>query len=335
MRVYCRNSKWYYEFMIAGKRKHGACKYCANETEALAYMTKIHQEEVEKLKSGKPEDTITIQEMFDAFLVYSKANKKDYPKDKSKVEVLKQYFDFTQPITSITSLALEEFKIQLIKDRELSNATFNRYYALISKAFNFIIVSNQLNMQNPCLFVKKLKEDKHQMRTIKDNEIKLLLESLPTHLKPIVICALTTGLRRSNILNLKWENVDFENNKIEIMNQDNKGFKHIVLPLSNVLKNALKSIKNDSEYVFINPETNKPYTAIYKGYKNAFDKAKIPYVRFHDLRHKVGTYLIEQGVDINTVKNILSHSNIRTTQIYLNYNEDKMKKAIDILDGLW
>lgn len=85
---------------------------------------------------------------------------------------------------------------------------------------------------------------------------------------------------------------------------------------------------------FINPDTNKPYTTIYKGFKHAFKKAGIPYVRFHDLRHKVGTTLIEKGVDINTVKNILGHSDIKTTQIYLNYNEDRNKKAIDILDKL-
>lgn len=335
MRVYCRNSKWYYEFMIGGKRKHGSCRYCNSETEALAFMSKKHQEEIEKFKNGNPEDFITLEEMFNDFLVYSKANKKDYAKDISKIEVLKQYFDFSNPISSVSSIDLEKFKIKLIEDRKISNATFNRYYALISKAFNLAIINNRLKMQNPCMFVKKLREDKHQMKTIKDNEISLLLDNLPEHLKPIVICALTTGLRRGNILNLKWENIDFENNKIEIMNQENKGFKHIVLPLSNVLKTTLMGIERTSEYCFINPDTNKPYTTIYKGFKHAFEKAGIPYVRFHDLRHKVGTTLIEKGVDINTVKNVLSHSNINTTQIYLNYNEDKLKSAIDILDGLW
>lgn len=335
MRVYNKNSRWYFEFMINGKRKHGACKYCATETEALIYMTKKHQEEVEKLKSGRPEDIITIGEMFDMFLVYSEANKKDFKKDKSKVEVIREYFDFGAPISSMTSLSIEQFKIELIKRRHISNATFNRYYALISKAFNFLIHNKQLNIQNPCIFVKKLKEDQHRMRTIKDDEIKKLMDYLPSYLKPIVICALMTGLRRGNILNLKWENIDFENRKIEIMNQDNKGFKHIVLPLSDSVFSSIKAIERTSEYIFINPKTNKPFTSIYKGYKKAFEKAGIPYVRFHDLRHKVGTYLIEQGVDINTVKNILSHSNIRTTQIYLNYNEEKMRQAIDILDRLW
>ena len=170
---------------------------------------------------------------------------------------------------------------------------------------------------------------------MKDEEKFELLKYLPPYTRPIVICALTTGLRLGNILKLKWEDIDFENNRIEIMNQENKGYKHIVLPLSKVLKEVLNDTERVSEYVFINPETNKPFTSIYKGFKKAFEDAGIPYIRFHDLRHKVGTTLIEEGMDINTVKNVLGHSDIKTTQIYLNDNEDKMKKAIDILDKFW
>ena len=97
-------------------------------------------------------------------------------------------------------------------------------------------------------------------------------------------------MRRGEILNLKWSNLDFQYGFIELL--DTKSGKARKIPISSTLNNVLSSIDKLSEYVFINPETNKPYTDIKKSFHKVLDKANIKNFRFHDLRHTVATRLV-------------------------------------------
>ena len=134
-------------------------------------------------------------------------------------------------------------------------------------------------------------------------------------------------------MNLKWESIDLKYGFIEILKQENKGHKKIQIPLSNKFKEELEKIGiKKSGYVFINPDTQKPYTTIKTGFNRALQRAGIENFRFHDLRHTVGTRLVASGADLQTVKEILAHSDIKTTQRYTHPVKENLKKAIDILD---
>ena len=89
----------------------------------------------------------------------------------------------------------------------------------------------------------------------------------------------------------------------------------------------------DSGYVFVNPDTGKPYNTIRKAWTNALKKAKIENFRFHDLRHTVGTRLIEKGIDIKTVQELFAHSSLVTTQRYVHTNSKRKREAMDILNS--
>lgn len=331
------NNRWYYEFMIFGIRKHGACRGCNDRSSALEYEAEI-KEELSLIHRGKKtsESLITIKEMFELFLEYSKANNKEktIKVNESRIDFFKEYFGEKTKITEITPAKIEELKIYLTKKNDKSNSTFNRYYATLSKAFNLVITEKKLNMINPCKLVKKLKEDNEKIRYLTPEEEKRLMDELSEHLKPIVICALTTGLRLSNILNLRWEAIDIKQNFIEILKQENKGHKQIKLPIAPKFKKELKKIGIKKEgYVFINPDTNKPYTTIKTGFKRALERAGIENFRFHDLRHTVGTRLVANGADLMTVKEFLAHSQITTTQRYMHPTPENMLNAIDILNN--
>lgn len=335
--VYEEKDKWYCEVSVFGKRKHRACKGCRNRPEALEFAHDL-EHELSLIHRGKLPDNkvITIKEMFDAFLRYSKANKKPkpYSDDEHKVSFFSEYFGAKNPISEITPSKLEGLKTYLTEEKGLTNATFNRYYAVLSKAFNVIILDKQLNIQNPCRNVKKLKEDNQITRYLTEAEEKRLMVEVSEYLKPIVVCALTTGLRLSNILNLKWESINFEQGFIEILKQQNKGHKKIQLPLSSKLKIELEKIGiKKSGYVFLKPNTNIPFKNIRDGFKGALKRAKIDNFRFHDFRHTVATRLVAKGSDLGTVKEYLAHSSLTTTQRYLHATPENMLKAVDILDG--
>ncbi|MDY6358451.1 MAG: tyrosine-type recombinase/integrase [Cyanobacteriota bacterium] len=321
--------------MIYGIRKHGACKGCRTKSEALEFEAEVKNEISLIHRNKKDEsDIITLKQMFKEFLEYSKANNKPttYKYNKTQTQLLLKLWGVKTPISEITPEHLEDLKLYM-KRKKLSSATYNKYFAAVSKAFNNAIRNHKLNLVNPCCYVKKLKEDNQKQRYLTREEEERLMQELSPHLKPIVICALTTGLRLSNILNLKWESIDFEYNFIEILKQENKGHKKIQIPLSEKFKKELKKIGiKKSGYVFINPKTGQPYTTIKTGFNRACERAGIENLRFHDLRHTVGTRLVANGADLQTVKEYLAHSDLKTTQRYLHPTPENMLKAVAILD---
>lgn len=334
---YVKNSKrWYYSFMLNRERCHGACRGCKTISQALEYEAdKKH--ELSLIQRNKLSESyhITVKEMCNILLEYSKANNSahQYKQNKHCVRVYKKFFGLYTTINRITPRKVEEFK-QFLLDQGLKNSSVNRYYSSLSKAFNLVIINYQLNIVNPCKCVKKLKEDNQIIRYLSEEEEKRLFSVLPTHLQPIIVCALTTGLRLSNILNLKWESIDFKVGFIEILRQENKGHKRIQIPLSQKFRAELEKIGiKDSGYIFINPKTELPYRGIRKSFKTALEQAGIKNFRFHDLRHTVGTRLVAGGSDLQTVKEYLAHSDLKTTQRYLHPVNENMKKAVAILDN--
>jgi integrase len=332
------NGKWYYNFMLNGDRKHGVCKGCFEKSEALEYEADMKRELslIQRGKITKTEKTITIKRMFDLYLRYSEINKvaKSFVDDKHKAEVMLDFFGSNYTIYTITPSKIEDFKKYIVITKKLSKATFNRYFSALSKAYNLIIIEDRLNIQNPCKAVGKLQEDNCKIRYLTEDEENRLIPELPDYLKPIVVCALTTGLRYSNIVNLRWEAIDFKYNFVEILKQENKGHKKIQLPLSSKLKAELEKIGvQDEGFVFVSHRTGHAYKKLQEGFSQACKRAKVKNFRFHDLRHTVATRLVANGADLMTVKEFMAHSSLATTQRYMHPTPENMKKAVDILDG--
>lgn len=142
--------------------------------------------------------------------------------------------------------------------------------------------------------------------------------------------ALYTGQRKENILSLRWEQIDFQLDNIEIL--ENKGNKHIILPIVKPLKDILLKLRKlnySNEYVFANPKTGTRYYEIDRCWRECREKAGLGDFRFHDLRHTVGTRLAEQGVPINVIQEILAHSDVRTTMKYVHLVEGSKRKALE------
>lgn len=229
-----------------------------------------------------------------------------------------------------------------------SNSTVNRHVEVLSKIFS-LCIDNKLLAENPCRAVQDLREENFKIRFLTTEEEKALFSAIEAphksltgnitypyiHLKPLVICALQTGMRRGEIFNLKWSHIDFKDGFIEVLKT--KSGKARKIPISPRLDLLLKDIlaTSTSDYVFINPETNKPYTDIKKSFNTVVKKANIANFRFHDLRHTVATRMVESGADLLVVKEILGHSDIKTTMRYAHPVPENKRRAINYLSNLY
>jgi len=170
-------------------------------------------------------------------------------------------------------------------------------------------------------------------RVLSVEEENRLMKSSVKHLKPILITAIQTGMRRSEIFNLKWTAVDFTKKEIKVENSKS-GLSRII-PINSELLVHLKKLKNKankSKWVFLNHKTGKPFKDVKKAFQGACRREGIEDLRFHDLRHTFASRLVQRGVDLITIKDLLGHSSVRVTERYTHSNRDLKKAAVETLN---
>ena len=160
----------------------------------------------------------------------------------------------------------------------------NKEVALLKAMLNRAIAWGLLDT-NPILRVKKLPEPEGRVRYLEPEEIERLLAASPPHLRPIVVCALHTGMRRGEILGLAWERVDMKNRMIRVTGTKSGKSRGIPIndPLLEELRRLPRHLKTD--YVFWNHETETQLVSIKKVWATTLRKTGITNFRFHDLRH--------------------------------------------------
>jgi integrase len=186
--------------------------------------------------------------------------------------------------------------------------------------------------------VKLFKVPAKRIRYLEKEEIDRLLAHCCEHLKPIVIVALHTGMRKSEILGLKWHDIDIKRNIIHLLDTKNREKREV--PMNEVVqKTVIGVLKHpDSQYVFCKKD-GEPYGNVRKSFFTAVTKAGIINFRFHDLRHTFASQLVMSGVDLNTVRELLGHKSLEMTLRYSHLSPDHKKRAVDILgkrmDTFW
>ena len=231
----------------------------------------------------------------------------------------------------ITPVSIEKYRVERLK-MGVTKSTVNREITIMKKMFNLAIDWN-LTCSNPVMKVKLFSDKDTQKEKIltREEETKLLAE-IPDYLKPILIVALNTGMRRGEILTLKWEQVDLARRIIRV--RYTKSGKSRIIPINDVLLNTfleLERLNCGNVYLFLNPKTGLPYIEVKKSFKAACQRAGIEGLRFHDLRHTFATSLIESGVDIITVRDLLGHFSVRVTQRYTHSNQYQKVAAVQRL----
>jgi integrase len=268
---------------------------------------------------------IKFEELCSLYLDYSRTNKRSWTRDRTSIGSLNRPFG-GKYLYEISPLLIERYKKKRIE--EVTPATLNRELACLKHMFTKAIEWEKTDY-NPVRSVKLLRENNARLRYLTCDDIQRLYENCADHLKPIVLTALYTGMRRGEILKLKWEDVDLDQKIIFVRNTKNNEVREI--PLNNLLTNTLSSIKFTLPYVFCN-EDGKPYGSVRKSFDTALKKAGIEDFRFHDLRHTFASHLVMSGVDLMTVKELLGHKTIKMTLRYAHLSPSHKRRAIEALE---
>jgi len=224
-----------------------------------------------------------------------------------------------------------------------SPKTINHYMKTLSAMFNFAIRKGYMKYNfakevKPYTVARKRREySREEIARILEAADRIELEAWPhatlqPYAKRIILILLYTGMRSGELVNLKWS--DVKGDRITLSETETKQKKETIIPLSDGLRAILDSIPKKDEYVIPRRrpgETPCPKTLIRKIKK----LTGIEDFDLHKFRHTAASWLIASGVDVVTVKELLGHSSIKTTEIYSHSSYDRKKKAVEILEGTY
>jgi integrase len=312
------------------------------KSEALIFLTEF--EKSLKLKNKRLIKNYTLRDLKNEVLKYAITNF-----DKKTVweysNILTKFIDVITdiPIKDITVKQIEFFKSERLNS--VKPATLNKDLGTLKSAFNYALKLNFIS-ENPFNKVNKITIPDKERLSISEIELNSLLDVIDKkYFRNIVLFAVNSGLRQGEIINLQWKDIDFSNLTITIRNKatfKTKTGKMRIIPLTNKLREILKDIAGNPENVLsintINPE-NYVFKNI-QGYKYSGDyithlfkrycrKAGLPgKYHFHCLRHTYITNMIRAGININYVKELAGHSEMKTTLIYTHIGIEDLKKAL-------
>lgn len=353
-----RESSWRFEYMYKGVRYNGKATFKEAPTKKKA------QELLEQfcidVRNGYFSNTndFTFEDVALLWLEqvakpnYSPIVTKNYVKNLNNHTL--PYFDKVK-IADINSLMITDF-INSLKNKNTSyvyrenKPLKNETIKTIYKNFRTIMqyaYTNDIIKTNPCDKVKlqlpkEIETEKHYYNIEEYHKLLELLEKEPLDKQVAIQLAIKTGLRRSELFGLKWQDVDLDNKSIVCNKSRQKiGNSMVIMATKTIgsirtisipdsLVELLKKYKTDEEFVL-----NMDYDTLTSWFRKWCKRNDLPHIKFHDLRHTHATLLLQNGVDIKTIQKRLGHANINTTlNTYAHVVKEMDIKASKVFDNL-
>jgi integrase len=347
MSTYRRGEYWWYSFWFKGERIQCGTKSTSRRTarklEALHKARLIEG----KLRPIPAKEAPKFVGFIDRYLEYSKANKRAYAIEKHYVRAtLKPYFG-EHRLDQITAMLVEHFKQKRLKDG-LKKSSINREVGLLISMLSFA-VKWELVERNGARDCKLFKLDDPQPDRVlsQDEESKLLAACAGPELKyrapllePIILVALYTGLRRGEILRLRWADIAFDSGVLVVRQSKTAAGQGRRVNINSRLWEALVALKQDakSEWLFPSPDrfqhqtdSERHLADVKKAFHRAVKLAGIPHITFHQLRHTFCTRLADAGVPLPVIQDLAGHASIIMTRRYTHPGNELKQKAVELL----
>jgi site-specific recombinase XerD len=360
--IYKRGNVWYVDVRARGKRIR---KRVGPSKKIAELALKDAEVKIARDEFGFANNDIPIDKFLERFLGYSMTNNSPatFVRYRSVLDNFKRFLKL-QPklafLSQITAKEIDDYKMfrkgewvnpngdRVDSDEDVTGFTrkgakaytINFEIKTLNFLFNLAIKWGYLK-DNPTREITRLKvNDAKAPRFLTIDECRRLLENSPTHLREIFYVFLNTGMRKSELENLEWADIDFNRRKIKIQRKDfwkpKTGEREI--PMNQGTYDLLRSLRlrNDkglkSNFVFPHRDGGRIKEKLRLGLLKAAEKAEIKdLTKLHSLRHTYASHLVMKGVDLPTVQRLMGHSNIQTTMVYSHLAPDHLADAVERL----
>lgn len=224
-------------------------------------------------------------------------------------------------------------------DSDVTNRTVNRKVSSLNTFYKYLQKTKQLE-KNPLINHKALKVSKRVQVPFSEKEITSVINNInevddfkSLRNKLIVELFYSTGIRRNELINIKVQDINFFNNSLKILGKRNK---ERVVPLLPSVKDSIQIylkernlITDNSDALFMTDKKKKLYpTLVYRIINEYFSTVSSKVKKSpHVLRHSFATHLLNEGADLNSVKELLGHSSLASTQEYTHSSLGKLKEV--------
>jgi integrase len=301
--------------------------------------------QMRKIQDGSWRDEVakksdlTLAEAFEKYSAYCQVQHNSFKKfTKPALRFWISELGAQHPVSAVTTARIEQAKIDEAKKRK--PATVNKLVAVLKACFSWLERQGSAKT-NPARGITALKENNELVRYLTPAQFQRLIEEaakLRWYLAPILIIAHQTGLRRGNILNLKWSDCDFNLRLIRI--STSKNGEPIALGMDDTVYEQLMEIDRkrrvpNSDYVFAHqegPQRGQPILDIKNAWRTVTKNAEISNFRFHDLRHSCASLILMKTGNLMLAKDALAHKSIKSTLRYAHLSPEYMREQMRVLD---
>jgi integrase len=324
--------RYYLDIRIDGKRFRRSLK-TDNKFEAIDRF----REKKESLFIQYKEKRLTFEDLCQKYLEWAWSSKPaSARREEQRLKKIRGYF---AALGLVYIGDISPYHVELLRkklhEKNLSRATINRYLQILRGMFYKAIDWELYSGLNPLRKIRFYKENS-QIKSLTRDEISKITNAaekisknpkspLQKAFADIVLLALNTGMRKGEILNLRWENL--KGDEIEVIG---KGNKIRTIPLNKEAASLIAKQPRKNDYVFDIP--NRHQQDLFRRTVGQIKKRTGINFHFHLLRHYFATSLIEKGIDLITVSAILGHSKLTTSLIYSHTDKNRMKNAVQMLE---
>jgi integrase len=327
MAVYRRGEKWVADIAIGGREGTRKRKTLPSKRLAIAYEQDVRLKELKGELGVDDRQIISLSGFVSKYRKLCSVTKtvSTQERDEYTFQHLIEYFKGSTLIHRIRREHVEGYISARLES--VAPSTTNRELDLLKSLMNRAESLGYLK-SSPAKGVKKIPTQSTEPRFLNAEQGGMLIGSASGQMKTFILFGLCAGLRKSEIFNLKWEDIDSD--RRELVVRITKGKRSRRIPLSDELEEALKlhPRHRSSDFVIHNTDGSQ-WKDVRKGFEATLGRAGLPRMRIHDMRHSFISNLVSAGVDLHTVKELAGHRDIRTTLKYSHLAPGQKRDSID------
>jgi integrase len=323
---------WHYRWHIDGVELYASTRTDDRET-AQRIALKAREDHIKQARLGTPDRTaITLDGAFGRYWEEHARHLSYAAVSRYYIRALIDGLGKDRLLHHVTDDDLARYVA--VRRSSVGNATVNRELSQF-RAMNRRARELWNSIPSPAAVGRHLlQEPAHRTRYLdRAAEAENLLAACAEHLRPIVVAALATGLRRGNLLALDWSQVDLRHRVITVRVKDRKpGGKVLTVPIIPALLGELTALGPKTRGPVFTLNGN-PVGSVKTAFNAACRRAGIRGFRFHDLRHTAASWLVQAGVPLDVVRDILGHADVRTTMRYAHRQAEAKRQAMEAALG--